>query len=161
MKVCHLVIVCLLQSNIYFIIFSVPMPVLQAQASKHHTVLVGISDELVAIDSEPDVDNIIILIQYQRAAYHPVSLNGLFHFTIGIKTDFINENCLVPGKDGKVLSRKGMTLDRKEFENMKEEYYRLRNWDVVTGLPTRSSLEALDLKEVADGLEKEGLLGGG
>ena len=82
-----------------------------------------------------------------------------FHFTIGIKTDFVNENCLVPGKDGDVLSRKGMTLDKGEFENMKEEYYRLRKWDVTTGLPTRNSLEALDLKEVADGLEKEGMLG--
>jgi aldehyde:ferredoxin oxidoreductase len=82
-----------------------------------------------------------------------------FHFTIGIKTDFINENCLVPGKDGEVLSRKGMTLDKGEFENMKEEYYRLRNWDVATGLPTRNSLETLDLKGVADGLEKEGMLG--
>ena len=86
---------------------------------------------------------------------------GEFHFTTGIKRDFINENCIVPGKSGEVLSRKGMTLDREEFEKMKDEYYTLRGWDMKTGLPTRNRLEDLDLKGVADGLEKEGWLAKG
>jgi len=82
-----------------------------------------------------------------------------FHFTTPLKRDFGNPDCLVPGKDGEAFSRKGMTLDRGKFEKMKDEYYTLRGWDVKTGLPTRKSLEALDLKEVADGLDQLGKLG--
>ena len=79
-----------------------------------------------------------------------------FHFTTGLKTDFGNPGCIVPGRDGEVFSRKGMTLDRDAFEKMKDEYYAIRGWDVKTGLPTREGLEALDLKEVAEGLDKLG-----
>lgn len=83
-----------------------------------------------------------------------------FHFTVGLKTDFGNENCIVPGKEGEVFSRKGMVVDRDAFENMKGEYYRLRGWDVESGLPTRQSLERLDLADIADGLEQMGMLAG-
>jgi aldehyde:ferredoxin oxidoreductase len=83
-----------------------------------------------------------------------------FHFTVGLKRDFGNEKCIVPGKDGEVFSRKGMVLERDDFEKMKDEYYGLRGWDVATGLPTRKALESVDLKEVADGLEKMGKLAG-
>ncbi|MEE9516683.1 MAG: aldehyde ferredoxin oxidoreductase N-terminal domain-containing protein [Candidatus Adiutricales bacterium] len=79
-----------------------------------------------------------------------------FHFTTGLKTDFGNPACIVPGQDGEVFSRKGMTLDRAAFEKMKDEYYAIRGWDVKTGLPTREGLEALDLKEVTEGLDKLG-----
>jgi aldehyde:ferredoxin oxidoreductase len=51
-----------------------------------------------------------------------------------------------------------MTVDRDEFEKMKGEYYGIRGWDVESGLQTRKSLEDLDLKDVADGLEEAGLL---
>jgi len=50
--------------------------------------------------------------------------------------------------------QKGNRLDRERFERMKDEYYRLRGWDINTGLPYRSTLEGLGLKEVADVLEK-------
>jgi aldehyde:ferredoxin oxidoreductase len=83
-----------------------------------------------------------------------------FHFTVGLKRDFGNEKCIVPGKDGEAFSRRGMALDRDAFEKMKDEYYGLRGWDVATGLPTREALERVDLKEVADGLEKIGKLAG-
>jgi aldehyde:ferredoxin oxidoreductase len=83
-----------------------------------------------------------------------------FHFTMGLKRDFGNEKCIVPGKDGEIFSRRGMVMDRDDFEKMKYEYYGLRGWDVATGLPTRKALERVDLKEVADGLEKIGKLAG-
>jgi aldehyde:ferredoxin oxidoreductase len=86
---------------------------------------------------------------------NPPELN----FTIPIEYDPLNTDCLVPGKDGEVISRKGEVLDRKEFERMKDEYYQLRGWNVDTGLQTRASLEALELKEVADDLEQRGFLG--
>jgi aldehyde:ferredoxin oxidoreductase len=82
-----------------------------------------------------------------------------FNFEIPLKSEFNNPECLVPGKDGKPFSRKGMVLDRDEFEKMKDEFYEIRGWDVRTGLQTRSTLEDLNLGDVADTLAKENLLG--
>jgi aldehyde:ferredoxin oxidoreductase len=62
----------------------------------------------------------------------------------------------VPIPDG---DQKGRKLDREKFERMKDEYYSLRVWDVETGLPRRSILEELGMKEVADVLEKLKKLG--
>jgi aldehyde:ferredoxin oxidoreductase len=81
-----------------------------------------------------------------------------FNFEVGLRGDFGNPECLVPGEDGEAFSRKGMTVDRDEFEKMKGEFYGIRGWDVESGLQTRKSLEDLDLKEVADGLEEVNLL---
>lgn len=77
---------------------------------------------------------------------------------IPFEYEFPNPDGVVPGKDGEVLCRKGEVVERDKFEKMKDEYYHLRQWDVATGLQTRSNLEGLDLKEVADDLEKRGLL---
>jgi len=41
---------------------------------------------------------------------------------------------------------------------MLDEYYELRGWDKKTGWPSREKLEELDLKDVADTLEKMGRL---
>jgi len=71
---------------------------------------------------------------------------------------FFNADCLVPGKDGETISREGAVVDRDEFEKMKSEYYELRGWDVESGLQTRAKLEELELADVADDLEKRGLL---
>jgi aldehyde:ferredoxin oxidoreductase len=81
-----------------------------------------------------------------------------YNFTTPLKGDFGNPECLVPGKDGEVLSRKGMVVDRAEFERMMDEFYSIRGWDVTTGLQTRAKLEELNLGEIADTLESEGLL---
>ncbi len=56
-------------------------------------------------------------------------------------------------------NKKGSKLDKKKFEKMKDKYYMLRGWDVKTGLPRRSTLEKLGLKEAADILEKHKRLG--
>jgi aldehyde:ferredoxin oxidoreductase len=50
-------------------------------------------------------------------------------------------------------------LDRDKFEGFKTEYYELEGWDVATGWPTRSGLQALELGFVADELETYGRLG--
>lgn len=59
--------------------------------------------------------------------------------------------CLVPGKDGQLLSRKGLVVERDRFEKMKDEFYVLRGWDVATGLPTETKLKALDLVDIFEG----------
>ncbi|MFH1646140.1 MAG: aldehyde ferredoxin oxidoreductase N-terminal domain-containing protein [Chloroflexota bacterium] len=72
---------------------------------------------------------------------------------------FFNPDCIVPGKGGKVVSKKGNKVSREDFEALKDEYYALRGWDVATGLPTRPKLESLGLSDVADDLQTRGLLG--
>jgi len=52
----------------------------------------------------------------------------------------------------------GAVLDRDKYQLMLDEYYDLRGYD-RDGRPTRSRLEALGLKDVADDLERRGVLG--
>jgi len=81
-----------------------------------------------------------------------------YNYTMPLKSDFGNPDCLVPGKNGETFSRKGMVIDREAFEKMKDEYYELRGWDLQTGLQTKANLEALELGDVAVELEGKGLL---
>jgi len=52
----------------------------------------------------------------------------------------------------------GAVLNRDKYQLMLDEYYALRGYD-KEGRPIRSRLEALGLKDVADDLEKRGVLG--
>lgn len=52
------------------------------------------------------------------------------------------------------------TLSRDGVETWKDNFYTLEGWDVKTGWPTRSTLESLDLKYVADELQAKGKLPG-
>ncbi|MDY6844178.1 MAG: aldehyde ferredoxin oxidoreductase C-terminal domain-containing protein, partial [Thermodesulfobacteriota bacterium] len=81
-----------------------------------------------------------------------------FNFTESLRGDVGNPDCIVPGKDGEIFSRKGMVVGRDEFENMKDEFYALRGWDVSTGLQTKTKLEDLDLSDVAQILDRDGLI---
>jgi aldehyde:ferredoxin oxidoreductase len=63
----------------------------------------------------------------------------------------------VTGPEGKTIKVK-RKLDHEKFEGLKDAYYEVRGWDIETGLPTRKKLEELDLKFVADQLDKDGLL---
>jgi aldehyde:ferredoxin oxidoreductase len=56
-------------------------------------------------------------------------------------------------------SKKGWKLDREKWDALLDEYYEIHGWDKKTSYPTRRSLEELDLKEIADDLEKIGKLG--
>ena len=69
-----------------------------------------------------------------------------------------SHDCIVPGKDGVPTSRKGVVIERNEFEALKDEYYQLRGWDVATGFQTRAKLEGLELGDIADVLGKRGLV---
>jgi len=48
-------------------------------------------------------------------------------------------------------------LDRKKFEQMKDEYYEAMRWDVKTGFPTRETFLDLGLSDVVADLDKRGL----
>jgi aldehyde:ferredoxin oxidoreductase len=66
-----------------------------------------------------------------------------------------NAGC-VPGPDGHWI-KVNRSLDRRKWERLKDFYYTERGWDLTTGIPTRSRLEALDLKDIADDLEDQGI----
>ena len=68
-----------------------------------------------------------------------------------------NPDCLVPGKNGEVISRSGAVVDKEGFERMKDEYYKLRGWDVASGLQTTKKLDELGLKDITVDLEQRGL----
>jgi len=69
-----------------------------------------------------------------------------------------NPDCLVPGREGEVISRSGEVVDTEEFESMKDKYYQLRGWDVGSGLQTRKKLDELGLKDIMVDLEQRGLV---
>jgi aldehyde:ferredoxin oxidoreductase len=52
----------------------------------------------------------------------------------------------------------GLTFDRDKWEKVLNEYYDLNGWDKNTGVPTRTTLEGLGLKDVADELARAGKL---
>lgn len=70
----------------------------------------------------------------------------------------VDPDCMVPGKNGEVASRKGATIAWEDFEPMRADYYQLRRWDVGTGLQTREQLKAVGLEDIADDLAKRNLL---
>ena len=50
----------------------------------------------------------------------------------------------------------GAEEELKKHEKLLDSYYKLRGWDLKTGIPTRETLEKLGLKYVADEIEKHG-----
>ena len=83
-----------------------------------------------------------------------------YNYTKPLKFDLHNPELLSPGKGDEVVSKKGAVLDQERFEDVKDEYYSLREWDVSTGLQTRAKLEELGLKDMVEDLERRGLIAG-
>ncbi len=81
-----------------------------------------------------------------------------FNYTLPIETENLNRECLVPGRDGEPISRKGAVVDRQKFETMRDEYYQLRGWDVPSGLQTKAKLGELHLDDIARDLGQRGLI---
>ena len=81
-----------------------------------------------------------------------------FWHTTPLQESFLNPNLLAPGPYGQPITRKGSTLDRNQFELMKDEYYSLRGWDVATGLQTESNLTRQGLSDVANELKRLNLV---
>jgi aldehyde:ferredoxin oxidoreductase len=66
-----------------------------------------------------------------------------------------NPELFLPGKGDEIISRKGKAVDREKFEQMKDEYYELRGWDVPTGLLTRKTLIRLELEDIIEPLKEK------
>jgi aldehyde:ferredoxin oxidoreductase len=52
-------------------------------------------------------------------------------------------------------------MEKDKFDEWKTKFYTLEGWDTSSGWPTRSTLQGLDLGQVADKLEANGKLGAG
>jgi len=86
-----------------------------------------------------------------------------FNFTEPLEQEegffgIFNPEFMLPGPKGKLISRKGMVVERDKFEKMMDEYYIMRGWDLETGLQKKERLEALSLSEIVPELEKLNLL---
>jgi aldehyde:ferredoxin oxidoreductase len=55
---------------------------------------------------------------------------------------------MVPGPGDKPVNVTGKVLERKKFQEMLREYYRLRGWDEETGIPRPETLSALGLGDM-------------
>lgn len=74
---------------------------------------------------------------------------------IGKESDYPPDRMFEPIPEG---PHKGKCLNREKYDKMLEEYYRLHKWNPKTGVPTRKTLEDLNLGEVADDLDRIGRL---
>ena len=79
-------------------------------------------------------------------------------YTRPLKFVGLNSECKAPGKDGAITSRKDTVIERDKFEAMKDEYYKLRGWDVATGLQTKAQLEGIGLGDIVNEMEEWGLV---
>ena len=79
-----------------------------------------------------------------------------FNFTEPARTDILNPHLLVPGATEQPVSVMGNLLDRKKFEQMREEFYELRGWHPETGLQKRLTLERLGLSDMIPELVSKG-----
>ena len=74
-------------------------------------------------------------------------------------TNYTDTNHYLPGIiDGKwtYFNAIDRRIDRSKFEEFKTRFYEQEGWGVITGCPTRSTLEDLGLDYVADELEIKG-----
>jgi len=86
-----------------------------------------------------------------------------FNFTEPVESSegvfgMFNPDLEFPGAGDEIITRKGKTLDRKEFERMKDEYYLLRGWDAASGMQTKETLQKLGLDFLLGEMGERGLL---
>jgi aldehyde:ferredoxin oxidoreductase len=81
-----------------------------------------------------------------------------FNFTNPVKEIYLNPDVIVPGRGEEVISRKGQTLDRKTYDRMLKEFYKIRGWDPESGLQRADILGSQRLSDLAQDLNKIDLL---
>ncbi len=95
----------------------------------------------------------------KRAAEKQLNLEKAFNLKF---TNFARKDDLPTPRDMQEPipsgSLAGWKMDEARFNKMLDEYYELHGWDKETSFPTRKTLEDVDLKSVADDLERIGKL---
>ncbi|NLD37834.1 MAG: hypothetical protein GX654_13285 [Desulfatiglans sp.] len=81
-----------------------------------------------------------------------------FYHTDPLETMFKNPECIAPGKDKAIISKKGNIFDRNDFRLLINEYYSIRGWDIETGIQISDKLKELDMADIGFELGRLGLL---
>ncbi len=91
--------------------------------------------------------------------YAPIGRNMEKAFN-GLHTNMSRDDDMPPKRflleEVKSGPYKGFKIDEDQYNNMLDEYYNLWEWDVKTGRQTKTLLERLGMKEIADRLAKKG-----
>lgn len=85
-----------------------------------------------------DLQRVILIREGWRGKYDDILPEVFFKVPLG--SPRFNPECVVPGPNGKILSRKGAILEKQQFEKAREQYYNLRKWDIQTGFPKPEKL---------------------
>jgi aldehyde:ferredoxin oxidoreductase len=72
-----------------------------------------------------------------------------FNFTEPLMLTSHDAKMIMPGPGAKAVDLTGNVLDRNKFTGMLKEYYQLRGWDEAMGLPTKATLAALGMEDLA------------
>ena len=91
--------------------------------------------------------------EYMQVGERAIDLTRAFNAREGLtrKDDRLPNRLREPLPDGTFA---GKPLTQEMLHSMLDNYYELRGWDKQTGIPTRTKLETIGLKFVADELEK-------
>jgi aldehyde:ferredoxin oxidoreductase len=73
-----------------------------------------------------------------------------------IPPDFFFERPVIRGP----LPAKKFVLKKNDYNKMLDKFYELSEYDIKTGIPTKSTLERLDLADIAEDLTKRGIIPG-
>jgi hypothetical protein len=65
---------------------------------------------------------------------------------------------MMPGKNGELFTCMGSVVDREAFEQVMDDYYRERQWDIKNGLFTKAGLQGLALEDLIPEMEKKGFI---
>jgi aldehyde:ferredoxin oxidoreductase len=100
---------------------------------------------------EIDVDELMII---GERIHNIEKAFNVLHVSFSRRDDYPPQRLMEePTKSGPM---RGERLPREKWDQMLDEYYELHGWDKQTSWQTRKCLEDLDLKKVADDLEKAG-----
>ncbi|MHA2188478.1 MAG: aldehyde ferredoxin oxidoreductase C-terminal domain-containing protein, partial [Candidatus Thorarchaeota archaeon] len=86
------------------------------------------------------------------------TLEKVFNITRGATREHDNLPWRLMNEGADSGPLKGETNSQEELDTMLDQYYQLHGWDLETSWPTRETLEMLNMKDVADYLEKLGKL---
>jgi len=110
-----------------------------------HTTLLGILNAATGWN--------MTMKEYMQVGERAIDLTRAFNAREGAtrKDDQLPKRLMEPLPDGTFA---GKPFTQEMLDNMLDNYYELRGWDRKTGVPTRTKLETIGLKFVADELEK-------
>jgi aldehyde:ferredoxin oxidoreductase len=114
-----------------------------------HTTLLGILNAATGWD--------MTMKEYMEAGERAINMTRAFNAREGLtrNDDTLPKRLMEPLPDGAFA---GKPFGPDILNSMLDNYYELRGWDKKTGLPTRATLDRLQLGYVADELRKRNLL---